>query len=175
MQIVFTIQEWLIVFACLVLLLCVSRIHNLKKSIAQGVQRYLSPQLILLMDKKSMCFNLKNEGSFFVQNIHFDDSEVSVADYGFEVISILRFEDINFLGPKESVQLGLKVFDKGRNFLPEATERIFWHLVNVSFTIGMTCRDMEGRYMRFIFSKQGDHFFSEKVNEGAGESRLPLK
>lgn len=159
----FTIQDWLIAVAFFILILCVLEIRKLKKSIVRGIQRQLLPQLILDMDKEEMCFYLKNEGFSIIQDIQIADSELTLDDSGFKVDYILRFENRDFLRPKESIKLEFKVLDQHQTFLPEVTERIFAHLINPSFKIGMTCSDIEGRRIRFMFSKKGEKFFSERV------------
>ncbi len=158
-----TIQDWLIAVAFFILILCVLKIRELKKTITREIQRQLLPQLILEMDKREMCFYLKNEGFSIVQDMQIADSELTLEDSGFKVDYILRFENRGFLRPKEGVKLKFKVFDKDQTFLPEVTERIFAHLINLSFKIGITCSDIEGRHIQFMFSKKGGEFYSERV------------
>lgn len=159
----FTIQDWLIAVAFLIIILCVLKIRKLKKSIAGEIQRQVLPQLILEMDKGEMCFYLKNEGFSIIQDIQIADSEITLEDPGFKVHYILRFENRGFLRPKEGIKLKFKVLDKDQTFLPEITERIFPHLINPSFKIVMTCSDIEGHHMRFMFSKKGERFYSERI------------
>lgn len=158
-----TAQDLLIMFAFLVIILCILEIRKIKSSIAQEIQQQLSPELSLHMDKEKLSLYLRNEGSSFVQNIKITDSEVIIDDAGFKVSYILRFEDIDFLKSQESIILKLKVFDKKQNFLPEATEKIFVHLINPTFRIGIACSNREGRQFRFVFSKQEEKFYSERV------------
>lgn len=158
-----TIQDWLITLAFFILIICILDIRKLKKTIAREIQQQILPQLILEMDTKFMCFFLKNEGFSIVQNIQLEDSEVTLDDSGYKVSYILQFENVGFLRSKEGTKLRFKVFDKDKNFLSEVTERIFGHLINLSLNIGMTCYDIEGHQIRFIFSKKGEKFYSERV------------
>ena len=159
----FTIQEWLIALAFFILILCVLEIRKLKKSIAREIKRQLWPQLILEMDKRGMCFYLKNEGFSIIQDIQIVDSKVTVEDSGFKTDYILRFENIGFLRPKEGIELKFQVFAKDQTLLPGVAERIFCHLINLSFEMGITCSDIEGRQIRFIFSKKGENFYPLRV------------
>jgi len=157
----FTIQDWFITAALIILILCVLEIRKLKKIIAREIQRQLLPQLILDMNKDEMCFYLRNEGFAVVQDIQIEETKITLNDSGFNMDYILRFENQDFLKPKESIKLKFKVFDQDQTFLPEATERIFGHLINPSFIIGLACSNIEGRRIRFIFSKKGTKFFSK--------------
>lgn len=159
----FSLQDWLIVVAFFIIALCVLKIRQLKKTISQAIQKQLLPQLQLEMDKKRMCFYLKNEGFSIVQDIRISDSQVTLDDSGFKINYILQFENRGFLRPKESTDLLCKVMDKDRRFLPEVTERIFVHLITPSFKIELTCSDIEGRRTQFIFSKKGERFYSQRV------------
>jgi hypothetical protein len=159
----FTIQDWLIAVAFFIIALCVLKIRELKKSTAREIQRHLLPQLILEIDKREMCFYLKNEGFSIVQDIQIADSELTLEDSGFKVNYILRFENRDFLRPKEGMKLKFKVLDKDQTFLPEVTERIFGHLINPLFKIEIACSDIEGQRIRFIFSKKGERFYSERI------------
>jgi len=159
----FTIQDWLIAVAFFIIFLCILEIRRFKKSFARELERQLLPQLILYIDKKDMCFYLKNEGYSVVQDIKIEDAEIILEDSGFKIGYILRFENIDFLKPKEGIALNFKVFDKDLTFLPEATERLFCHLINPPLKIAMTYSDIEGRYLRFIFSRRGEKFYSQRA------------
>ncbi len=158
-----TTQDWLIALIFSILILCALKIRELKKTLAREIQRQVLPQLILEMDKREMCFYLKNEGFSIIQDIQIADSELTLDDSGFKVDYILRFENRGFLRPKESEKLELKVFDKGKTFLPEVTERIFAHLINPSFDIVITCSDIEDHHIRFMFSKRGERFYVKRI------------
>jgi hypothetical protein len=164
-----TIQDWLIAVACFIIILCVLRIRNLKKTITQEIQRQVLPQLILEMNKKEMCFYLKNEGFSIIQDIQIADLGLTLDDSGFNVDFILRFESKGYLRPKEDEKLKLKVFDKNQTFLPEVTERMFNHLIGISFNIEISCSDIEGRHIQFLLSKKGDKFYTTR-----GPSRTPF-
>jgi len=154
----FTIQNWLMLAASIMLILCLSQIRRLKNTIAREIQRRLLPQLILNMDNKERFFYLKNEGFSLIRNIEIDDSKVIIEDYGYKLGFILRFEHIDFLRPKEEIKLKFKVFNENQSFLPDKTEIIFPHLISPSFDITITCSDIEGRKFRFLFSKKGEKF-----------------
>ena len=163
LSIKFTIQDWLIVVAFFIIILCVLEIRKLRKSIAREIQQRLLPQLILDMNKEEACFYLRNEGFSIVQDIQIEDSKIVLEEFGFKIDHILKFENRDFLKPKESIKLEFKVFDQDQTFRPEVTERIFYHLISPSFTIEMTCSNIEGHRLRFIFSKKGEKFFSQIV------------
>jgi hypothetical protein len=158
-----TIQEWLITLACLIIVLCVLRIRKLEKTITQEIQRQVLPQLMLELDKKEMCFYLRNEGFSIIQDIQIADSELTLNDSGYNTNFILRFESRGYLRPKEREKLEFKVFDISRTFLPEVTEKMFNHLISASFNIEVNCSDIEGRRIKFLLSKNGDKFYAIRV------------
>ena len=159
----FTIQEWLVASAALILLVCMVEIRKLKKIITEEIQRHLMPQLMLSMDKEEMCFYLSNEGYSIVQDIKIEDSKITLNDSGFDVTQLLQFESIAFLKPKEKIKLNFKVFDKDKRFLPEITQRIFAHLIQPAFSLELSYADTEGTRYRFIYSKKEESFFSERI------------
>jgi hypothetical protein len=159
----FTIQDWFMLAASITLILCLAQIRSLKNTIAREIQRSLLPQLILNMDNKEMFFNIRNEGFSLIRNIEIEDSKVIVEDYGYKLGFILRFENIEFLRPREETKLKFKVFNENQNFLPDITETIFPHLINPSFNITITCSDIEGRKFRFLFSKKGEKLSSRII------------
>lgn len=161
-----TIQEWLIVIAALILVVSMIEMRKLKKIIAEEIQRQIMPQLMIVMDKKEMCFYLSNEGYSIVQDIKIADSELVLDDSGFKVTHFLRFEPISFLRPKEKAKLQFGVYDKSLRFLPDLTEKIFAHLIQPSFKLELTYADTEGTRYRFVYTKKEDKFFSERIKQG---------
>ena len=158
----FTIQDWLLFTVLFILILCVWEIRKLKRNIIQEVQKKLFPQLMMYMDSKEMFFTLKNEGFSFARSIEIEDLTLYLEDTGVKVCYILKFENIDCLKPQEKIKLKFKVCDENQHFRPEATERIFPHLIRPPFNIKMSCRDIEDRNFRFLFAKKGEKFYCRR-------------
>jgi len=163
----FTIKDWFILASLFILLLCILEIHRLKKVIAGDVQKQLIPQLNceLILDEtvENMGLYLKNESFFLARSIKVEDIELTLDDLGYKVGLILRFEDIDSLGPQEKIKLKLKVFDRDQRFRLDLTERIIPHLISAFFKIKIFYSNIEGLKFCALFFKKKNKFYPEKI------------
>jgi hypothetical protein len=161
-----TIKDWLIIVTSFILVMCVLEIHKLKRSIAQQTRNRLIPQLILELiseeNNNDKGFYLRNESFFLAKDIEVEDVELTLDDFGFKKNLTLKFENIDFLKPKETNKLKLKVFDRG-HFEREVTEKIIPHLLNASFKVKVIYTNIENLNFRVVFSRKRGKFYTEEI------------
>lgn len=147
----------LIVLTCLLLILM--QIHKLRRSVPQEVTKQILPHLSLEISEKDMTFYLKNEGYLPAKGVRIEDTEVLVEDGGFKTVYVLKFEMVELIEPKRKVSLKFDVYDKEGRFLPEATERLFVHLLLPPFKVRASFSNVDGQKFSVVFSKRGEKFY----------------
>lgn len=163
----FVNKDILIFLLLFIILLCIWRIFRLKRLLAQEIQKRLYPQLTLELisdiDTDNYGFYLQNESSSVLRDIKVKDAEVALTDAGFTQILILRFEQVDFLKPKEKIKLTYQVFDRQNTLLPQMSENIIPHLLNTPFQVRINYSTTEGHNLLATFAKKGNRFYLEKI------------
>jgi hypothetical protein len=119
--------------------------------------------LISDLDKEKAGFYLANESFFLARDIKVEELKLYIEEYGFRKNIILRFENIDFLKPKERIKLKFQVFDITQELFLGEPEKIIPHLVSIVFKAKILYSNIEAIKFYVLFSKKKEKFYIEKV------------
>jgi len=158
-----TIKDWLIIVTLLILSVCIHQIRKLKKTVTREVRSRLIPQLILEIDASQKTLILKNESYFLAKDINIEDLLIPLEDFGFKKNITLKFNQVFYLRPKESIKLQFKAFDKNQELPPDLVEKIIFHLVYANFKAKLLYSNIENIQFSCVLTKRKDKTYIEKI------------
>jgi hypothetical protein len=160
-------KDLLILLLLFILILCLAYIRKLKKQLDFEHYKRVHPQvqfeLVTYNENNDHGFYVQNESFFLLKDIMIQDINATLVDSGFNQELTLKFDLIDFLKSKEKTKLSCKVFDKQGRALPDITEKIIPHLLNISFPVIIRYSTIEGRTFLATFMKKRDKFYEEKI------------
>ena len=160
-------KDLVIIILFIIIIACMLIIRRLKKQLAYEVYQRLHPQLSMELidytENEDHGIYIKNESFFLLKDIEVQDINPTLTDSGFTQKLVVKFDQIDFLKPKERIKLICKAFDKQNTFLPNITESIIPHLLNISFPVQIRCSTADGRSFLASFIKKRDKFYEERI------------
>lgn len=160
-------KDWLILAILFALVLCVIQLRKLRKSIPREIQKRIIPPLGLELnigrDEDDTGLFLRNDGYSAVRNVVIEDLPLTLDDWGLKVSCVVRFKNIDTVGPQQRVKVPYRVYDKHEEFLPQVTDKLLPHLIGPDFKVKIRYTTIEGATFSVIFSKQRDKFSPERI------------
>lgn len=160
-------KDLLILFLLIILIMCILRIRKLRKELAHEIYLRLHPQiqieLITESEEIAQGFYLQNDSFFLLKDIKVQEFVAIITDAGFRQELTLKFDQIDFLKAKEKTIINFKAHDKNGLFLPQVTEKVIPHLLNIAFPMKVYYSTIEGRTFSASFLKKRDKFYIEKI------------
>jgi hypothetical protein len=131
----FAIKDWFIVLALIILLFSIIRVRRLKKIVSEETLNRLMPMVGLIIegDMNSKDFYLTNYSTSIAKNIHLDDTEISIDDFGFKIPLKIVFESVDSLNPVDKMKLNYKIFLRGSEVNQDTKDIYMSHFLFTDF------------------------------------------
>lgn len=163
----FVNKDIIIVILLFIITAYILIIRRLKRQLAHETYPGLLPQLTMELinytENDDYGIYIKNESFFLLRDVKIQDINPTLTDSGFRQELVVKFEQIDLLKPKERTKLTYRAFDKKNTLLPDATESILPHLLNISFPVQISCNTVDGRSFLVSLIKKRDKLYEERI------------
>ena len=92
----FTIKDWLILVAVVILVFLIFKIRRLKSVITEEAFNRLVPQVGLIVEGDAdIAFYIKNSSTTIAKNIYVEEINLDIQDFGFKIPIKVTFERVD--------------------------------------------------------------------------------